>query len=74
MTKGNIIKGLIAIACITAVAMVGKKMFGGAAESDQMPTFMVQRGPLEINVLQGGKSAPCRMPKSRARSESRPKS
>ena len=54
MTKGIIIKGLVAIACITVVAMVGRRMFGGNAESEQMPTFMVQRGPLEINVLQGG--------------------
>ena len=54
MTKGIIIKGLVAIACITVVTMVGRRMFGGNAESEQMPTFLVQRGPLEINVLQGG--------------------
>lgn len=54
MTKGTIIKGLVAIVCITAVAMMGRRMFGGSAASEQVPTFMVQRGPLEINVLQGG--------------------
>ncbi len=54
MTKGTIIKGLVAIACITAVAMVGRRMFGGSAATEQVPTFTVQRGPLEINVLQGG--------------------
>jgi len=54
MKKGTIIKGIVAITTLSAIAWAGSKMLGGSSTSAQVPTFMVQRGPLEINVLQGG--------------------
>ncbi len=55
MKQGKIIKGLVAIAGIAGVTAAGWWLMSrGAAEATQVPTFVVQRGPLEINVLQGG--------------------
>lgn len=55
MKKGKSIKGLIAIAGIAIVTAGGWWFMSGSSDAtDQMPTFIVQRGPLEINVLQGG--------------------
>ncbi|WP_294220909.1 efflux RND transporter periplasmic adaptor subunit [Prosthecobacter sp.] len=40
---------------VCVLALAGWWMLsGGKSESAQTPTFIVQRGPLEINVLQGG--------------------
>ncbi|MCB1275620.1 efflux RND transporter periplasmic adaptor subunit [Prosthecobacter sp.] len=55
MKKGKSIKGIITIAGICVAVLAGWwLMSGGSTQADQVPTFIVQRGPLEINVLQGG--------------------
>ncbi|WP_395717482.1 efflux RND transporter periplasmic adaptor subunit [Prosthecobacter sp.] len=55
MKKGKTIKGLVAITTAAALGVAGWWfMSGGEGEEHQVPTFVVQRGPLEINVLQGG--------------------
>lgn len=55
MKKGKLIKGLMILAGIGVMtAAVWHFMSGNSAEASQVPTFIVQRGPLEINVLQGG--------------------
>jgi multidrug efflux pump subunit AcrA (membrane-fusion protein) len=55
MKKGKAIKGLMILAGIGVLIAAGWSfMSGGSAEVGQVPTFVVQRGPLEINVLQGG--------------------
>ncbi|WP_395742463.1 efflux RND transporter periplasmic adaptor subunit [Prosthecobacter sp.] len=54
MKKGKSRKGIIT-AGVSALALVGWwSMSGGGATAEKVPTFIVQRGPLEINVLQGG--------------------
>jgi HlyD family secretion protein len=54
MKKGKSKKGII-IAGISVLAVVGWwSMSGGTTTAEKVPTFIVQRGPLEINVLQGG--------------------
>ncbi len=54
MKKGKTNKGII-IAGVSALAVVAWwSMSGGGATAEKVPTFIVQRGPLEINVLQGG--------------------
>ncbi len=54
MKKGKSKKGII-IAGISVLAVAGWwSMSGGGATVEKVPTFLVQRGPLEINVLQGG--------------------
>jgi multidrug resistance efflux pump len=55
MKKGKTIKGLVSTATVAALSVAGWwLMSGGESEAHHVPTFMVQRGPLEINVLQGG--------------------
>jgi multidrug resistance efflux pump len=55
MKKGKTIKGLVAAATIAALSAAGWWLMSrGGSEVEQVPTFVVQRGPLEINVLQGG--------------------
>ncbi len=55
MKKGKTIKGLVAAATIAALSGAGWWLMSGSGdESEQVATFVVQRGPLEINVLQGG--------------------
>lgn len=55
MKKGKSIKGIMVVAGASLLAVAGWRfMSGGSTESEQVPTFIVQRGPLEINVLQGG--------------------
>ncbi|MCX6849318.1 MAG: efflux RND transporter periplasmic adaptor subunit [Verrucomicrobia bacterium] len=54
MKKGKSNKGII-IAGISVLAVVGWwSMSGGGAAAEKVPTRIVQRGPLEITVLQGG--------------------
>ena len=54
MKKGKSNKGII-IAGVSVLAVIGWwSMSGGGAKTEKVPTFIVQRGPLEINVLQGG--------------------
>ncbi len=54
MKKGKSNKGII-IAGISVLAIVGWwSMSGGGAAAEKVPTRIVQRGPLEITVLQGG--------------------
>jgi HlyD family secretion protein len=54
MKKGKSNKGII-LAGISVIAVVGWwSLSGGAAKVEKVPTYIVQRGPLEINVLQGG--------------------
>jgi HlyD family secretion protein len=54
MKKGKSNKGII-IAGVSALAVIGWwSMSGGGATTEKMPTRIVQRGPLEISVLQGG--------------------
>ena len=54
MKKGKSSKGII-IAGISVLAIVGWwSMSGGGAAAEKVPTRIVQRGPLEITVLQGG--------------------
>jgi HlyD family secretion protein len=54
MKKGKSKKGII-LAGISVIAVVGWwGLSGGAATVEKVPTYIVQRGPLEINVLQGG--------------------
>lgn len=55
MKKGKTIKGLVAVTTIAALGGTGWWLMPRASdEAHQVPTFAVQRGPLEINVLQGG--------------------
>lgn len=55
MKKGKTIKGLVAITTIAALGGTGWWLMPRTGdEAHQVPTFAVQRGPLEINVLQGG--------------------
>jgi HlyD family secretion protein len=55
MKKGKTIKGLVAAGTIAALGVAGWWLMSGKGDdSQQVPTFVVQRGPLEINVLQGG--------------------
>jgi multidrug resistance efflux pump len=55
MKKGKTIKGLVAAGTIAALGVAGWWLMSGKGDdSQQVPTFFVQRGPLEINVLQGG--------------------
>ncbi|MCE2694891.1 MAG: efflux RND transporter periplasmic adaptor subunit [Verrucomicrobiaceae bacterium] len=55
MKKGKTIKGLVAAGTIAALGVVGFWLISGKGDDNQqVPTFVVQRGPLEINVLQGG--------------------
>lgn len=55
MKKGKTIKGLVAVITIVALGGTGWRLMPRAGdEAHQVPTFAVQRGPLEINVLQGG--------------------
>jgi len=55
MKKGKTIKGLVAVTTIVALGGTGWWLMPRASdEAHQVPTFAVQRGPLEINVLQGG--------------------
>ncbi|OYW75934.1 MAG: hypothetical protein B7Z37_11070 [Verrucomicrobia bacterium 12-59-8] len=54
MKKGKSNKGII-IAGVSVLAAVGWwSLSGGGAAAEKVPTRMVQRGPLEISVLQGG--------------------
>jgi len=54
MKKGKSNKGII-IAGISVLAVVGWwSMSRGGAAAEKVPTRIVQRGPLEITVLQGG--------------------
>lgn len=54
MKKRKSNKGII-IAGISVLAVVGWwSMSGGGAKAEKVPTRIVQRGPLEITVLQGG--------------------
>lgn len=54
MKKGKSNKGII-IAGVSVLAVVGWwSMSGGGAAAEKVPTRIVQRGPLEITVLQGG--------------------
>lgn len=54
MKKGKSNKGII-IAGVSVLAVIGWwSMSGGGAAAEKVPTRIVQRGPLEITVLQGG--------------------
>ncbi|WP_395739253.1 efflux RND transporter periplasmic adaptor subunit [Prosthecobacter sp.] len=54
MKKGKSSKGLI-IAGVSVLAVIAWwSMSGSTTTAEKVPTFIVQRGPLEINVLQGG--------------------
>lgn len=54
MKKGKSNKGII-IAGLGLLAVVGWwSLAGGGATAEKVPTRIVQRGPLEISVLQGG--------------------
>ncbi len=54
MKKGKSSKGII-IAGVSVLAVVGWwSMSGGGTTAEKVPTRIVQRGPLEISVLQGG--------------------
>lgn len=54
MKKGKSNKGII-IAGVSVLAVVGWwSMSGGGTAAEKVPTRIVQRGPLEITVLQGG--------------------
>ncbi|MFZ2278275.1 MAG: efflux RND transporter periplasmic adaptor subunit [Prosthecobacter sp.] len=54
MKKGTSNTGII-IAGVSVLAVVGWwSMSGGGAAAEKVPTRIVQRGPLEITVLQGG--------------------
>lgn len=55
MKKGKTTRGVLIAGGAGILALTGWwLMSGGSAETTQTPTFIVQRGPLEINVLQGG--------------------
>ena len=55
MKQGKTIKRISILSGISVLAVAGWWfMSRGAAETEKVPTFVVQRGPLEINVLQGG--------------------
>ncbi|MCF7789180.1 MAG: efflux RND transporter periplasmic adaptor subunit [Prosthecobacter sp.] len=54
MKKGKSNKGII-IAGVSVLAAVGWwSLSGGGSAAEKVPTRLVQRGPLEISVLQGG--------------------
>lgn len=54
MKKVKSSKGII-IAAVSVVAVLGWwSLSGGGAAAEKVPTRLVQRGPLEITVLQGG--------------------
>ncbi len=54
MKKGKSSKGII-IAGVSVLAVVGWwSLSGGGTTAEKVPTRIVQRGPLEISVLQGG--------------------
>jgi HlyD family secretion protein len=54
MKKAKSNKGII-IAGVSLLAVAGWwSLSGGGTTVEKVPTFIVQRGPLEINVLQGG--------------------
>lgn len=49
------IKGIAILGGVGLLVVVGLLLMnGGKSEGEQVPTFVVKRGPLEINVLQGG--------------------
>lgn len=49
------IKGMVILGGVGLLVVVGLSLMnGGTSEAEQVPTFVVKRGPLEINVLQGG--------------------
>lgn len=55
MKKGKTNKALFASTAAGVLALTGWwLMSGGSSTGEQVPTFIVQRGPLEINVLNGG--------------------
>ncbi|MBL9130859.1 MAG: HlyD family efflux transporter periplasmic adaptor subunit, partial [Verrucomicrobiaceae bacterium] len=55
MKKGKTITWLVLAAVGTVSAWYAWSWFaGGNSTTEEVPTFTVQRGPLEINVLQGG--------------------
>lgn len=55
MKKGKTITWLVLATIITTVVWMAWGWFAGSASSnEEVPTFAVQRGALEINVLQGG--------------------
>jgi len=55
MKKANPSKKIIITTAVCALAAAGWwSMSDGGAKTEKVPTFIVQRGPLEINVLQGG--------------------
>lgn len=41
-------------AAVAAVAVTAYWFSGSSAQTEELPTFTVQKGPLQINVLQGG--------------------
>ena len=54
MKKGKSNQGII-IAGVSVLAVIGWwSLSGGGATAEKVPTRIVQRGPLEITVLQGG--------------------
>jgi len=54
MKKGKSNQGII-IAGVSVLAVIGWwSLSGGGAAAEKVPTRLVQRGPLEITVLQGG--------------------
>ncbi|MBB5031908.1 efflux RND transporter periplasmic adaptor subunit [Prosthecobacter vanneervenii] len=55
MKKAKPSKKIIITAGVCALAVAGWwSMSDGGSKTEKVPTFIVQRGPLEINVLQGG--------------------
>ena len=54
MKKGKSNKGIIIAGVSVLAVIVWWSMSGGGTKAEKVPTFIVQRGPLEINVLQGG--------------------
>lgn len=55
MKKGKTITWLVTCVILGGIAWIGWGWYAGSGRSTQeVPTFAVQRGALEINVLQGG--------------------
>ena len=55
MKKGKTSRKITIMAGIAVLTIGGWwTMSGGGVTAEKVPTFIVQRGPLEINVLQGG--------------------
>lgn len=54
MKKGKSNKGIIITGAVVLAAVGWWSLSGGGAAVEKIPTRMVQRGPLEISVLQGG--------------------